>query len=177
MHKILCFTVSFISCLYMFPAHVLIIRRSKLHYTAFGIITPIGGSLEDETATYRCDQLHVLVFNSKQSCPPVRRIIYGVQIHHLAVKCSATIPREHRVLADILRSEDRCHIVYALRAAKCHYVTWISWLDVPFHGRSEWQLTTAQTRLSSEYLTPPCLAHKTTPFELSACNKAHLHRT
>jgi len=33
MHKI-CFTVSFIQCLYMFRAHVLIIRRSKLHYTA-----------------------------------------------------------------------------------------------------------------------------------------------
>jgi len=26
----------FISCLYMFPAHVLIIRRPKLHYTASG---------------------------------------------------------------------------------------------------------------------------------------------
>ena len=39
-HKI-CFTISFISCLYMFRAHVLIIRRSKLHYTASGIITPI----------------------------------------------------------------------------------------------------------------------------------------
>ena len=32
-HKI-CFTISFISCLYMFRAYVLIIRRSKLHYTA-----------------------------------------------------------------------------------------------------------------------------------------------
>ena len=41
MHKI-CFTISFISCLYMFRAHVLIIRRSKLHYTASGVITPIG---------------------------------------------------------------------------------------------------------------------------------------
>jgi len=41
MHKI-CFTVSFISCLYMFRAHVLIIKRSKLHYTSSGIITPIG---------------------------------------------------------------------------------------------------------------------------------------
>jgi len=41
MHKI-CFTISFISCLYMFRAHVLIIRRSKLDYTASGIITPIG---------------------------------------------------------------------------------------------------------------------------------------
>jgi len=27
----------------MFRAHVLIIRRSKLHYTASGIVTPIGG--------------------------------------------------------------------------------------------------------------------------------------
>ena len=52
----------FISCLYMFRAHVLIIR-SKLHYTASGIITPIGGCLVHrlreepvhETATYRCD--------------------------------------------------------------------------------------------------------------------------
>ena len=41
-HKI-CFTISFISCLYMFRAHVLIIRRSKLHYTASGIITPQVG--------------------------------------------------------------------------------------------------------------------------------------
>ena len=27
----------------MFRAHVLIVRRSKLYYTASGIITPIGG--------------------------------------------------------------------------------------------------------------------------------------
>jgi len=38
MQKI-CFTISFISCLYMFRAHVLIIKNSKLHYTASGIIT------------------------------------------------------------------------------------------------------------------------------------------
>jgi len=43
----------------MFQAHVLIIRWSKLHYTASGIITPIGGCLLSqpvrEMATYRCD--------------------------------------------------------------------------------------------------------------------------
>ena len=39
----------------MFRAHVLIIRRPKLHYTASGIITPIGGPLVRETATYKCD--------------------------------------------------------------------------------------------------------------------------
>jgi len=37
-----CFTISFISCLYMFRAHVLIIMRSKLQYTASGIVTAIG---------------------------------------------------------------------------------------------------------------------------------------
>ena len=38
-------TYKFISCLYMFRAHVLIVRRSKLHYTASGIITPIGNMI------------------------------------------------------------------------------------------------------------------------------------
>ena len=42
------FTISFISCLYMFLEHVLIIRRSKLRYTASGIITHIGGRLVHE---------------------------------------------------------------------------------------------------------------------------------
>ena len=37
------FCNEFISCLYMFRAHVLIVRRSKFYYTASGIITPIGG--------------------------------------------------------------------------------------------------------------------------------------
>jgi len=72
----------------MFLAHVLIIRRSKLHYTASGIITPIGGRLVHrlreegsiirelytvlsqpvhETATYRCDDTRGCV---KQFWPP-----------------------------------------------------------------------------------------------------------
>jgi len=37
----------FISCLYMFRAHVLIIRRSKLYYTVSGIITPTGVLMPD----------------------------------------------------------------------------------------------------------------------------------
>jgi len=32
----------------MFRAHVLIIRWSKLHYTASGIITPIGVMITDD---------------------------------------------------------------------------------------------------------------------------------
>jgi len=48
-----CFTISFISCLYMFRAYVLIIWRSKLYYTASGIITPIGGRLVHESSCAR----------------------------------------------------------------------------------------------------------------------------
>ena len=39
----------------MFRAHVLIIKRSKLHYMASGVTRPIGGLLVHEKATYRCD--------------------------------------------------------------------------------------------------------------------------
>ena len=46
MHKI-CFTISFISCLYMFRTNVLIIRRSKFHYTDSGIIIPIHSLIPD----------------------------------------------------------------------------------------------------------------------------------
>jgi len=42
------FYSKFITCLYMFRAfehYVLIIMRSKLYYTASGIIKPVGGRL------------------------------------------------------------------------------------------------------------------------------------
>ena len=39
-----CFTISLFHASTCFK-HVLIVRRSKLHYTASGIITPIGGRL------------------------------------------------------------------------------------------------------------------------------------
>jgi phosphoribulokinase len=40
-----CFTISLFHASTCFEHHVLIIKRSKLHYTASGIITPIGGRL------------------------------------------------------------------------------------------------------------------------------------
>ena len=65
MHKILFYNKSIIR-LYCFEHYVLIIRRSKLFYTASGIITPVGGQPVHRlravlsqpvhgTATYRCD--------------------------------------------------------------------------------------------------------------------------
>jgi len=50
-----CFTISLFHASTCFEQHVLIIRRSKLHYTTSGNITPIGGRPVHETATYRCD--------------------------------------------------------------------------------------------------------------------------
>jgi len=62
-----CFTISLFHASTCFEHYVLIKTRWKLHYTASGIITPIGGRLvhrlrEDvlsqpvhQTATYRCD--------------------------------------------------------------------------------------------------------------------------
>jgi len=41
----------------MFRAHVLIIRRLKLHYTASGIITPIGGRLVRRFEGSKCPHL------------------------------------------------------------------------------------------------------------------------
>ena len=40
-----CFTISLFHASTCFEHHVLIIRRSKLHYTASGIVTPVGGRL------------------------------------------------------------------------------------------------------------------------------------
>jgi len=40
-----CFTISLFHASICFEDHLLIIRRSKLYYTASGIITPIGGRL------------------------------------------------------------------------------------------------------------------------------------
>ena len=42
MHKI-CFTISLFHASACFEHYVLIIRRSKLYYTASGIIKPVGG--------------------------------------------------------------------------------------------------------------------------------------
>jgi hypothetical protein len=52
MHKI-CFTISLFHAFTCFEHHVLIVRRSKLYYTASGIIIPIGGLPVHGTATYR----------------------------------------------------------------------------------------------------------------------------
>jgi len=59
MHKFL-FYNKFIIFLYMFRALVLIIRRSKLYYTASGITTPVGGRPMHRTATYRVWQYQML---------------------------------------------------------------------------------------------------------------------
>ena len=41
-HKI-CYIISLFHASTCFEHHVLIVRRAELYYTAFGIITPVGG--------------------------------------------------------------------------------------------------------------------------------------
>jgi len=50
-----CFTISLFHASTCFEHHVLIIRRSKLYYTAPGIITHTGGRPVKGTATCRRD--------------------------------------------------------------------------------------------------------------------------
>jgi len=55
MHKFFFFYISLLYASTCFEHYVLIIRRSKLYYTASGIITPIGDRPVHGTATYKCD--------------------------------------------------------------------------------------------------------------------------
>ena len=52
----LCFKISLLNASTCFQHYALIIRRSKLYYTASGIITPVGGRPVHRTATYRSPQ-------------------------------------------------------------------------------------------------------------------------
>jgi hypothetical protein len=47
-HTETCFTISLLYASTCFEHHVLIVRRSKLCYTASGIITPIGVMIPDD---------------------------------------------------------------------------------------------------------------------------------
>jgi len=70
MHKFL-FYNKFTSCLYMFRAHMFIIRRSNLHYTTSGIITPIGAiprnSVVAENMYLLCCSVHFPPFTKQES--------------------------------------------------------------------------------------------------------------
>ena len=57
----------------MFRAHVLIIRRSKLHYTASGIITPIDDRLVQGTVIYRCDDIKMHDTMTKKIIPFIKK--------------------------------------------------------------------------------------------------------
>jgi len=75
-HKI-CFTISFISCLYMFRAYVLIMRNSKLRYTASGIIT-----------LKQVSGLKLLKHNSLSTCAPdghlySKHVLATAELHFL----------------------------------------------------------------------------------------------
>ena len=55
-----CFTISLFHGSTWFEHQVLIVRRSKLYYTASGIIIPIGGRPVHGTATNRYLYLYII---------------------------------------------------------------------------------------------------------------------
>jgi len=113
MHKI-CFTISFISCLSMLRAHVLIIRRSKLHYTASGIITSIGG--RHVISRLYMFRAHVL-------------IIGGSKLHYTASGLITPIGGRH-VISSLYMF--RAHVLI-IRRSKLHYTA--SGIITPIGGR------------------------------------------
>ena len=74
----------FISCLYMFRAHVLIVRRPKLYYTTSGIITPIGGRLYNKFIS--CLYMFRAPCAHRQE---VKIVLYNLWYHH-TYRCDDT---------------------------------------------------------------------------------------
>ena len=66
----------------MFRAHVLIIRRSKLHYTASGVITSMGGRLVHETSNWNWN-LRVSAFWNPQGLHRDCFIMYISYMNHV----------------------------------------------------------------------------------------------
>jgi len=105
----------FISCHYMFRAHVIIIRRSKLHYTASGIITPP----DDE---HMCSK-HVEAWNKlivKQKFCASSWLITQITILPMFLvhtrTCSPLMPVFHHVLQSRLQVN-----TFSFNRAELHY--------------------------------------------------------
>ena len=118
----------FISCLYMFRAHVLIIRRSKLYYTASGIITHLGSSFVHETATHRCDDTRGCVM---QFWPPDDEHMCSKHVeawNKLIVKqkfCASswliTEINKYEVQTDTKHRKQKCYIKMFLLKKNCKW--------------------------------------------------------
>ena len=84
MHKI-CFTISLFHASTCFEHHVLIVRRSKLYYTASGIITHIGGR---PVHRLREDWLECMglgvrwVITHLTPNPMLKIVLYSLWYHH-----------------------------------------------------------------------------------------------
>ena len=89
MDKICC-TVSLFHASTCFEYHLLIVRRSKLYYTASGIIIPIGGRPVHGTATYRVLCSHIYADTLRALTH--RKELTAVRIlHHRNIRCSLNI--------------------------------------------------------------------------------------
>ena len=85
MHKI-CFTIILFHASTCFEHHVLIVRRSKLYYTASGIITPIGvmiNQLDAQNLFY--NHFISCLYMFRAPCAhrqEVKTVLYSLWYHH-----------------------------------------------------------------------------------------------
>ena len=70
----------------MFRANVLIIRRSKLHYTASGIVTPIGLFYSKFISCLYMFRAHVFIIRRPKLHYTASGIITPIGVHHQEVK-------------------------------------------------------------------------------------------
>jgi len=73
----------------MFRTNVLIMRRSKLHYTASGIITPIGGCV-----VHRLKEDYFMLLHVSSTCAhhqEVKIALHSLWYHH-TYRCGVMIP-------------------------------------------------------------------------------------
>jgi len=86
--KNFCFTISLFHASTCFEHHVLIIRRSKLHYTASGMVTPIGGRLVHRSSLNLCrcgTQEHIRYHTCNHSFLPTLHLTNRKDPHQLPI--------------------------------------------------------------------------------------------
>ena len=87
MHKI-CFTIGLFHASTCFEHHVFIVRRSKLYYTASGIITPIDGR-----SVHGGDFSKVTPSPARaHDSPPARTSPQRLKVTHLRFPCQRRAP-------------------------------------------------------------------------------------
>ena len=119
MHKI-CFTISLLHASTCFEHHVLIVRRSKLYYTASGVITPIGGRPVHGTASsWLITKINILRCTVSKTSKNVFEYIYRCLFFLIMAKSAWLFPRAS--------SFDNIAVTFYTKWRTDNVKQWIQW--------------------------------------------------